>query len=62
LNILSPPFELNKIINLRIFILQLGGDAVLLLWANTFSPFGVQNMSEDYTKVGEWLGATVKDE
>jgi hypothetical protein len=27
-----------------------------------FSPFGEQNMSEDYTKVGEWLGATVKDE
>jgi hypothetical protein len=28
----------------------------------TFSPFGKQNMSEDYTKVGELLGATAKDE
>jgi hypothetical protein len=27
-----------------------------------FSPFGEQNMSEDYTKVGELLGATAKDE
>jgi hypothetical protein len=28
----------------------------------TFSPFGKQNMSEDYTKVEELLGATAKDE
>jgi hypothetical protein len=29
----------------------------------TFSPFGEQNnMSEDYTKDGELLGATAKDE
>jgi hypothetical protein len=28
----------------------------------TFSSFGKQNMSEDYTKVGEMLGATAKDE
>jgi hypothetical protein len=28
----------------------------------TFSPFGKQYMSEDYTKVGELLGATAKDE
>jgi hypothetical protein len=28
----------------------------------TFSPFGKENMSEDYTKVGELLGATTKDE
>jgi hypothetical protein len=56
-----------------------------LLWANTFTPFGMNrqkrilrvkyrplkllspllannNMSEDYTKVGELLGATAKDE
>jgi hypothetical protein len=56
-----------------------------LLWANTFSPFGMnrqkrilrmkykpflttfsplanKNMSEDYTKDGELLGATAKDE
>jgi hypothetical protein len=28
----------------------------------SFSPFGKQNMSEDYTKVGELLGAAAKDE
>jgi hypothetical protein len=28
----------------------------------TFSPFGKRHMSEDYTKVGELLGASVKDE
>jgi hypothetical protein len=28
----------------------------------TFSFFGEHNMSEDYTKVGELLGATTKDE
>jgi hypothetical protein len=28
----------------------------------TFSSFGKQNMSEDYTKVGELLGATTNDE
>jgi hypothetical protein len=28
----------------------------------TFSPFGKQNMSEDYTKDKELLGATTKDE
>jgi hypothetical protein len=27
-----------------------------------FSPFGEHNMSEDYTKVGERLEATTKDE
>jgi hypothetical protein len=32
------------------------------LLQTTFSPFGEQNMSEDYTKVGELLGATAKDE
>jgi hypothetical protein len=64
--------------------LKIGGGAVLLLWANTFSPFGMnrqkqilewnispfptfspfgeQYMSEDYTKVGELLGETAKDE
>jgi hypothetical protein len=69
---------------LRIFIQKLGGGAVLLLWANTFSPFGMnrqkrilewnispllttfslfgkQNMSEDYTKVGEQRGVMAKD-
>jgi hypothetical protein len=28
----------------------------------TFSSFGEQNMSEDYTKDGELLGATANDE
>jgi hypothetical protein len=28
----------------------------------TFSPFGKRHMSEDYTKDGELLGATAKDE
>jgi hypothetical protein len=27
--------------NLKDFIFETGGDAVLLLWANTFSPFGM---------------------
>jgi hypothetical protein len=43
--LLSPPFECNKIsiekfIILKLF-LKMGGGAVLLLWANTFSPFGM---------------------
>jgi hypothetical protein len=65
--------------------LKIDGGAVLLLWANTFSPFGMnrqkqmlelniipsittfspfgkQNMSEDYTKDGERRGATAKGE
>jgi hypothetical protein len=29
---------------------------------NYFLPFGKQNMSEDYTKDGELLKATAKDE
>jgi hypothetical protein len=29
---------------------------------NYFLPFGKQNMSEEYTKDGEMLGATAKDE
>jgi hypothetical protein len=29
---------------------------------STFSPFGKRHMSEDYTKVGELLGAMAKDE
>jgi hypothetical protein len=32
------------------------------LFPNYFLPFGKQNMSEDYTKDGEMLGATAKDE
>jgi hypothetical protein len=66
-------------------IFKIGGGAVLLLWANTFSPFGMnrqkrmlelnispsittfspfgkQNTSEDYTKDRERRGATTKDE
>jgi hypothetical protein len=27
--------------NLKDFIFEIGGGAVLLLWANTFSPFGM---------------------
>jgi hypothetical protein len=34
-------FRTQYEINLRTFILKLGGGAVLLLWANTFSPFGM---------------------
>jgi hypothetical protein len=30
-----------KIIPIEKFFLKLGGGAVLLLWANTFSPFGM---------------------
>jgi hypothetical protein len=30
--------------------------------SNYFIPFGEQNMGEDYTKDGELLGATAKDE
>jgi hypothetical protein len=42
---LSPPFENNKISLEKIssfeHIFEIGGGAVLLLWANTFSPFGM---------------------
>jgi hypothetical protein len=31
-------------------------------FSNYFLPFGKQNMSKDYTKDGELLGATMKDE
>jgi hypothetical protein len=37
----SPPFEHNKIPIWKSLVLKLGGGAVLLLWANTFSPFGM---------------------
>jgi hypothetical protein len=45
--LLSAPFENNKISIEKIHhfktfeILKIGGGAVLLLWANTFSPFGM---------------------
>jgi hypothetical protein len=39
--LLSPPFEHNKIPSWKSLVLKLGGGAVLLLWANTFSPFGM---------------------
>jgi hypothetical protein len=45
--LLSPPFENNKISIEKIHhfktfkFLKIGGGAVLLLWANTFSPFGM---------------------
>jgi hypothetical protein len=29
--------------NLKDFIFEIGGGAVLLLWANTFSPFGMNH-------------------
>jgi hypothetical protein len=35
------PFENTKRYQFENFILKLGGGAVLLLWANTFSPFGM---------------------
>jgi hypothetical protein len=31
-------------------------------FVTTFSPFGKRHMSEDYTKVGELLRASAKDE
>jgi hypothetical protein len=39
--LLSPPFEHNRISIWKSLVLKLGGGAVLLLWANTFSPFGM---------------------
>jgi hypothetical protein len=69
---------------LKEHIFEIGGGAVLLLWANTFSrfgmncqkqilvseikpfvtfsPFGKQYMSEDYTQIGERCRVTAKDE
>jgi hypothetical protein len=37
--LLSPPFEQSKFEKLH--FLKFGGGAVLLLWAHTFSPFGM---------------------
>jgi hypothetical protein len=59
--ILSPPFEHNripilnlsvenhtKIIPIEKLFLKLGGGAVLLLWANTFSPFGMNRQKRSH--------------
>jgi hypothetical protein len=56
--LLSPPFERNKIpmlifYQLRIIpieklFLKLGGGAVLLLWAITFSPFGMNRQKQNH--------------
>jgi hypothetical protein len=77
--------QLKNLFFTQIFENKIGGGAVLLLWANTFSPFGMnrqkrmlelnispsittfspfgkQNTSEDYTKDRERRGATTKDE
>jgi hypothetical protein len=32
--------------NLKDFIFEIGGGAVLLLWANTFSPFGMNRQKQ----------------
>jgi hypothetical protein len=40
------PFEKPSFnTNLKDFIFEIGGDAVLLLWANTFSPFGMNRQN-----------------
>jgi hypothetical protein len=52
--LVSPLFEYNKIsIDNSSFqdffltqILKIGGGAVLLLWANTFSPFGMNRQKQ----------------
>ena len=52
----SSPFELNKIpieksflnSNLKDYIFEIGGGAVLLLWANTFSPFGMNRQKRSH--------------
>jgi hypothetical protein len=44
LNIIGYQFEISK---LKI-ILKLGGGAVLLLWANTFSPFGMNRQKQSH--------------
>jgi hypothetical protein len=56
--LLSPPFEHNKIpmlnlsienhTNLKFFFFQIGGGAVLWLWANTFSPFGMNRQKQSH--------------
>jgi hypothetical protein len=48
--VLSPPFEHNKIPIWKSLVLKLGGGAVLLLWANTFSPFGMNRQKQIF----EW--------
>jgi hypothetical protein len=32
----------------KLFFLKLGGGAVLLLWANTFSPFGMNRQKRSH--------------
>jgi hypothetical protein len=44
--LLSPPFEHNKISIWKSLVLKLGGGAVLLLWAHTFSPFGMNRQKQ----------------
>jgi hypothetical protein len=34
-------------LNLKDYIFEIGGGAVLLLWANTFSPFGMNRQKQD---------------
>jgi hypothetical protein len=50
----SPPFELNKIPIEKYswktlsFFFEIGGGAVLLLWAHTLSPFGMNRQKRNY--------------
>jgi hypothetical protein len=48
----SPPFELNKIpiekYSWKTLIFEIGGGAVLLLWAHTFSPFGINRQKRNH--------------
>jgi hypothetical protein len=40
--------KLIPIENVILKILKLGGGAVLLLWANTLSPFGINRQNRDF--------------
>jgi hypothetical protein len=50
--LLSPPFEHNRVPIDKIFakhkVFEIGGGAVLLLWAHIFSPFGMNRQKRNH--------------
>jgi hypothetical protein len=49
LKILKNKISIEKLsfnTNLKDYIFEIGGGAVLLLWANTFSPFGMNRQKQ----------------
>jgi hypothetical protein len=57
LNTIRYQFEIYqlRIIPIEKLVLKLGGGAVLLLWANTFSPFGMNRQKTELLEPLELL-------